>query len=180
MYTEVFLIARPKVRVIVGLWIWGINSSLTPTHPSPIIFGVIETLCCCSRPWAQKFTKIKSVYEDVGMTRDKSQTYFTTQCNFANPYFWNGFVCGRLENWCVSDEATPTFFVLPLSNKHFGHWFLFGAKKHEKNWTYPRNFNKKCLFTRANYRLEWKKIFTCTTFSPFTFTYNHKICRKLE
>ena len=59
LYTEVFLIARPKVRVIVGLWIWGINSSLTPTNPSPIIFGVIETLCCCSRPWAQKFTKIK-------------------------------------------------------------------------------------------------------------------------
>ena len=34
--------------------------------------------------------------------------------------------------------------------------------------------------TRANYRLEWKKNCTCTTFSPFTFTYNHKICRKLE
>ena len=124
---------------------------IVPSHPqpypSPIIFGVIETLCCCSRPWAQKFTKIRSEYEDVGMTRDKSQTYFTTQGNFANPYFWNGFVCGRLENWCVSDEATPTFFVLPLSNKHFGHWFLFEAKKYEKNWTYPRNFNKKCLLT---------------------------------
>jgi len=28
--------------------------------------------------------------------------------------------------------------------------------------------------TRANYRLKWKKIFTCTTFSPFTFAYNHE------
>ena len=27
---------------------------------------------------------------------------------------------------------------------------------------------------RANYCLEWKKNFTCTTFSPFTFTYNHE------
>ena len=30
------------------------------------------------------------------------------------------------------------------------------------------------LVTRANYRLKWKKIFTCTTFSPFTFAYNHE------
>ena len=28
---------------------------------------------------------------------------------------------------------------------------------------------------RANYRLVWKKNFSCTTVSPFTFTYNHKI-----
>ena len=28
---------------------------------------------------------------------------------------------------------------------------------------------------RANYRLVWKKKFSCTTVSPFTFTYNHKI-----
>ena len=148
LYTEVFLIARPKVRVIVGLWIWGINSSLTPTTVplSDNFWGHWNTLLLLATLSA-KIHKNQSEYEDVGMTRDKSQTYFTTQCNFANPYFWNGFVCGRLENWCVSDEATPTFFVLPLSNKHFGHWFLFEGKKYEKSWTYLRNFNKKCLPT---------------------------------
>ena len=128
-----FLIALVKVRVIVGLRIWGINSSLThPPSPSPIIFGVIETLCCCSWPWAQKFTQNQSEYEVVRMW-DKSQTNFTAQCNFANPNFWNGFVCGRPENWCVWWANANIFLSYLCQTNILGIDFCFKQKTWEEH-----------------------------------------------